>query len=396
MNCQVCDNKFNSTNRKSVKCTSCDYTCCRVCIKTFLLEKFENFKCLNCREEWNRDFICDNFEKSFVNNTYKSHREEVLYLKEATAFQATQPYVEKEIEIEDINEKQEQLRIKFSREITDLEAKKRNLLNSNIITRREFIRQCPNTDCKGFLNNVLKCGICQKYSCSQCREIKEENHVCDPQIVESVKYIKDTSKPCPKCSSLIHKISGCDHMWCSQCHVSFDWRTLKIIPDSRNTNPHFIEYMRNRNITDDQNNNCGGTFDLLFVRRFRNDRYYTIASNIFHTQEIQFPRFNSDRLNDNLRLRIDFMRNKISKEKFKQEIQKREKNTLKKQEIYNVLQLWINCSYEILNRFLVKQENIEEELVNLKNYVNNHLKDISKKYNCVKYQINDMYEFKTN
>ena len=63
---------------------------------------------------------------------------------------------------------------------------------------------------------------------------------------------KDTKK-CPTCYSLIHKIDGCDQMWCTQCKTAFSWNTLKI--ENKVHNPHFYEYLRanNHNVPRDIN-----------------------------------------------------------------------------------------------------------------------------------------------
>ena len=36
------------------------------------------------------------------------------------------------------------------------------------------------------------------------------------------------SKPCPNCYIPIFKLSGCNQMFCTNCHVVFDWISLKI------------------------------------------------------------------------------------------------------------------------------------------------------------------------
>jgi hypothetical protein len=63
--CNVCAEKYNKTKRAQVTCR-CDYSACRSCIKTYLLNKIENAHCMNCKVEWDRQFMTDNFEKSFM------------------------------------------------------------------------------------------------------------------------------------------------------------------------------------------------------------------------------------------------------------------------------------------------------------------------------------------
>lgn len=54
---------------------------------------------------------------------------------------------------------------------------------------------------------------------------------------------KDT-KPCPKCASMIFRISGCNDMWCTVCHTSFDWVSGQIIINRHIHNPHMVDWVR--------------------------------------------------------------------------------------------------------------------------------------------------------
>jgi hypothetical protein len=40
---------------------------------------------------------------------------------------------------------------------------------------------------------------------------------------ETLRYIKDTSKPCPRCKVPTHKSEGCNHMRCSRCQEEWCW-----------------------------------------------------------------------------------------------------------------------------------------------------------------------------
>ena len=60
------------------------------------------------------------------------------------------------------------------------------------------------------LNNYL-CVLCKSVSCSECREIvvDEHTHECSQETLATVKFIEESSKPCPSCASPIYKIEGC-------------------------------------------------------------------------------------------------------------------------------------------------------------------------------------------
>jgi len=76
---------------------------------------------------------------------------------------------------------------------------------------------------------------------------KEDEHVCKDENIKSAELIKKETKGCPKCGVRIFKISGCDQMWCTECKVAFSWNTGKMVVNVSIHNPHYYEYMKNNN-----------------------------------------------------------------------------------------------------------------------------------------------------
>ena len=70
----------------------------------------------------------------------------------------------------------------------------------------------------------------------------DAQHTCNPDVRATAQLLDNDTRPCPRCSSLIHKIDGCDHMWCTQCHVSFSWDKGTI--ETSRHNPHYYEWQR--------------------------------------------------------------------------------------------------------------------------------------------------------
>lgn len=266
---------------------------------------------------------------------------------------------------------------------------------------------------------------------------EKESHVCDKDIVESVKLLEKDSKPCPKCTSLIFKIKGCDQMYCVECHTAFSWNTLKIESGVIH-NPHFFEYQRMTNggvvPRNQMEIQCGRELDNIFVSNLiekivplpdnwrrqvingdviyynqRNVRcnakeindetildIIEICRQVIHIRFVEQPRFTTEvRLYSNMRLRIDFMRNKISRDEMKKILQKREKENTKKTELSNVLGMYVSCMTDLFYRLYDEKDlvKIKKETVELKKYVNDCFKKISKTYNCKQYFIDKKFHF---
>ena len=160
----------------------------------------------------------------------------------------------------------------FSRDIINLNARKNKLISGSNKDKLQFIRNCGKTNCKGLLSTKWICGTCKTKYCKHCgeekgiandaeiidNEEKEEieveetksqelgEHVCDPNLVETMKAIQKETKACPKCGINIYKIEGCNQMWCINCHTAFDWNTRRI-ENGRIHNPHFYDWQRKMN-----------------------------------------------------------------------------------------------------------------------------------------------------
>ena len=123
---------------------------------------------------------------------------------------------------------------------------KQNLGASAVV---KYIFQCDNPDCKnGLVSNEYMCVLCGSEYCKSCwknltyeREKKNiTDHVCDPNDVATVNQLIDETKPCPKCACRTKKVSGCAHVFCNNCHTSFDWNTNRISP--KFSNPDLADY----------------------------------------------------------------------------------------------------------------------------------------------------------
>jgi len=214
MECAICTEKFNKTTRDKINCEYCDFEACRDCCKKWVLSETTP-KCMNtaCDRTWTRKFISNKFPKSFINNELKEHREDVLLQQEIALLPETQPFVEEEIRKENINNEILTLRRRQFEIENQIITLRSNLYNRTVTERREFIRECPDEECRGFLSTAWKCGICEKWTCPDCHEIKGHNrdsdHICDPDNIATAQLLSKDTKPCPKCRTSIFKIDGC-------------------------------------------------------------------------------------------------------------------------------------------------------------------------------------------
>lgn len=432
-NCNICIEKYNKTKKAKIIC-SCEFESCRSCAKEYIIDRIKNnleeAHCMSCKIQWTRKFLYDNFEKSFINNVYHIHYENLLVERELSLLQITQPYVEKEIIIDNYKDKLNNLeaksramekeflqkRINISHERHKIKNEMQEIINKfNNTQVKEFVRKCPNNNCHGFLEKYegcYKCSLCNNYSCGDCYELLEnliENHICDKDILESVKLLQKDSKPCPKCSSMIYKINGCDQIFCVECHTAWNWETGNLITYNIH-NPHYFEYIREQNSGITPRNPldvlCGREIDEHFVimlintikpNSSENELFICeVAKNILQIRFREIPKFQDENHDDYCRqLRINYMRNKINKEEFKQLIKKRNKEYNKKKEIFDILITFINCMTDIFY-ILVDNKNYDNSIkamILLKNHTNEFLEDVSRTYNCKYYFINDEFIF---
>lgn len=489
--CNVCAEKYNKTKKCKVVCNKCDFEVCRECAKKYLVDLKDEFNCMSCKQVWHREFLSINFEKVFMSKLYKLHRENILFNREMSMMQATQPYVVREINKEKNKYEQIELKLKYKIElikkvktflgtlqfeepcqdssncvgiiggleygVCNVCKKQRNLIikcprsscngsysdfdkcdlcneinlmrlqykrdlelsaqkyveimlmncqledtNRNKgIQKKKFIRKCPKNDCRGFLSTALKCDLCENYACKDCHEIvglnRKANHTCLEENVKSVQLLMKDSKACPKCSSLTYKISGCSQIWCIECHTAWDWNTGKI-DLGKIHNPHYHEYIRKNSIQmAGDRNNCAVDGDFRFnLFNLSNNNYYLqeIARCVLHIHEVERRRFSRrDRLENNLQLRIDFMRNKITEKDFKKKIQIKEKKNEKYIQIDNVLEMYVMCMRDILYSQKPLLNDYFTEIENLRQYTNECFVNIGKTFNSKVYKINNNFYF---
>ena len=410
--CQVCTETFTKQLRRKVTCPFCDYECCSSCAQRYILGS-PAANCMNCHRAWTRKMLIDMFTRVFVDRDYRRARSDVLFELEKSMFPETMPNVELEMlkrrnmrKIWDNNRTRDAIyqRVGYFRGLSEqipdmLEIRRLELVNEvlqreieNVKIKkepaREFVQPCSRNGCNGFLSTAWKCRVCDRYTCKDCHEPVEDLHECNPDTVKSVQQIKSDSKPCPKCASVIFKVSGCDQMYCTSCHTAFSWRTGKI-ELGRIHNPHYYEYQRqrgqlNREIGDIQ---CGGLPDAYALNWTPND-VRQFHRHLLEFQQYQLPQYVVGEVTAfdlNLRARVNFLTNDMNEDSFKDELYRKDKDIAKKREIGMVGTTCLQIMSDIYNK-LVGTHDLDifrAEILGSAGYCNELFADISRVYNCV-------------
>jgi uncharacterized small protein (DUF1192 family) len=292
----------------------------------------------------------------------------------------------------------------------------RNTESGKAKAERKFVHKCPSADCAGFLNTSWECGLCNTKACKDCREpvTDADTHVCNPDTVETVKAIAKEAKPCPKCGTLISKISGCDQMWCTQCQTAFSWNTGNIETTIIH-NPHYFQWMRESGKTiprrDAPGDGCNIEFRLDQVFRGRVSlikkpicRLSTIENHRRHYGQTVVRRLQA-RLREyeddewRRRLRVQRLVNEITEEEWKIKLQRKEKAYHKERAQLQLIDMYVNVCRDILAQLVddaseESSSRILDQWKELKQFVDDERLKINKSYGCTSPDIFDRSLFK--
>lgn len=196
-------------------------------------------------------------------------------------------------------------------------------------------------------------------------------------------------------------------MFCTQCHSAFSWITGRIETKIIH-NPHYFQYLREqanggeipRNPLD---NPCadimpeGEAFNGQMIHyiqaQLRNMPSFTIMGEnenikifeeVFRIMQlcnhiVAYNLHNVPNINDNLDLRIQYMMNDLSLERYKQLLHSREKQHEKNHEFDMIFRTYVTVARDIILNFvnlptkedrIDKQQDVYNELMNLFKYIN--------------------------
>lgn len=352
MECVVCVTPYNDV-RKPVACVRCNYTCCKKCVSTYLLQSVNEPHCMNCRTHFNREFLMNAMSNSWVNTKLRPWREKVMLEQQIAMIPTTMNYIERmqkqtalHDDISAIDREIEAIDNEYRSRINKLYRKKRIIVRNlssldyeleyvanqsqpdelrrnmrvpiDMIANSEtesksdteliphqFYGRCAIETCDGFVNRSWNCIKCNEKTCAKCHahvakkddedavedQLRQEltsisiedeevdeivaksGHKCDPNDVETVRMINKTSRSCPSCFIPIHRIDGCDQMWCVQCHTAFSYRTGEIINEGVIHNPHYVDWLNNGPRENLNIGGCGQDLEYGLILEIATNRY---------------------------------------------------------------------------------------------------------------------------
>ncbi len=361
MECPICIEEIKEN--QDFKCFSCNGTYCLDCMKTYLIGCNEDPHCLNCRAAISYDQFVNKFDMKWRLGNYKKHKEKILLDKELALMPVTVGYLERLNNIEKLKDE----KAKLAQKMYEIDIQIHNLLGNvkkETVVKYEWTQACPLEGCRGYLNASHECAVCNKTFCKSCLEEKKTDHECDEALVETMKLIKKESKPCPKCSEFISKISGCDQMFCTNCGTAFSWKTGNIEKGIIH-NPHahqffqnnpdaYNMYMQNRNqpngnVVGNGNNPCrdlvprtmdfhklsfGQTIEAQIKQRIMDYRRHVAEFNQYREGQIERELASIDNNQD---LRLKFIKKEIDEKHFKVTLHMRNKKHLFRQQVHEVI-----------------------------------------------------------
>lgn len=443
--CQICAETLNKTTRMPVQCVGCEFVCCRECLSTFLLEEAQPH-CMNpeCGVELTDDFLESNFTKVWMKEVWLPNRSKLTLDREKSRLQSTQYIVEilngKEKTQETIQELyarrrelweqmraiDEEVRVhKIRVEDAEMALQGRRLMQSEG-EKKQFVKKCPGDNCKGFLSTRWHCTLCGIHVCNKCHAIKTEgeDHECNPDDVESVKLLANDSKPCPKCSVMIHRYEGCMQCWCTQCHTGFDWRTLKI-ETGRIHNPHYFSWLREQEGGVPREEDRCDWGELIPLNPIRNQlemikpppstrvnqetgvstpmwiEWQELSRNVYeayrlmnHVRYDEMHRYRDDADANEMKkqsMRIKYLMNRISEENWLRELIVMEKVSKRKADYRALLEMLTQCMSDIFRQQVMNKQFDMNPINTLIRYYNPQMASLARKYGTKAIMLHEIY-----
>lgn len=315
LECEICCLPVRSV----VTCPGCAWKCCKKCTEIYVLSGKE--ECMKCHHAFSLPFLHSIYGSKWMSGKFNRHRVDVWVEKETARLPECMHLVndykrtlelDREIKAlrgklvkcentyggyfmdEDLVKYRERAFV-YSHQIGVAE-QELNALHERVYGKSNpkvttFIQGCPVDGCKGLVSDDYVCILCGERVCRNCMEPVHSGR-CSDECVASVREIKCSTKPCPKCAIPVYKVDGCDQMWCVECKTAFGWTSGKI-DEGTIHNPHYFQWLRTQtkgDIPRDAGRCDRVTHDMLLDRLDMDGEYWEItAGRIFGTLDIITP-----------------------------------------------------------------------------------------------------------
>lgn len=394
MECPICVEETS----KTIACPSCNKEACFVCIENYIKNiKGDNIKCLFCNNVWTPLFLQKNFPlyMIFGQGVVRKHTEKIIFEKEKALLPATQLVVAQNKQKEALLEERHLLKQRL-REINNELLGITKSRPKPVSDEPKLICGCPSNECRGFIINPgYSCGLCNIKICKMCHVTLDNDnntkHVCKETDIESVKFLKKDTKPCPSCSAPSKKTEGCSQVWCLVCHKAWNWNTREIERGYVHATDYY-NYMRanglaipQRRQNDQQDDNVDhqcGYIDFQIIndlpivlgklnKHIGEDKSQQLIAIFQKFGEYQYYIYERPSNQD---LRIKYLLGSIDEMKWKALLLRREKEALLKQEIFNMITSFKNVLQDLITEFVqnARKNNLDKVDININSILGFH------------------------
>jgi len=421
--CSICVEPFNKRTRIRIACPTCEVETCSHCIKHFLTNNTITPKCMTCNARWTMEFLRKTLTKSFMDTHYKKHQTGCLLSEADTRIPIFQEELEKQRRIAEKHKEILDLETKIKKMQASITEKYRecSVIRNGTTEKKErevFFMACPRVDCRGRVSSAYKCGLCTHWFCPECHGDKgterDGEHECTEDNRETVKLLKQNTKPCPKCFMGIFKVNGCDQMWCVSCHTCFSWNTGHVLT-GRVHNPHYFDFMR-------RNNNghvpravgdipCGGLPTIYEVQtrvngwlgsslfgEQKSKQIMDMYRMVVHMSDVSIPRLHGQTAEtDDVQIGVSYLKKAISREEWGQMLFLRARKRERSQQWLDLFQMAVDTSSSLFRDLVGNQRDCDgtlSELNELIVYTNNHIDVLNKQYGTKRKHITSSGDFR--
>jgi hypothetical protein len=294
-----------------------------------------------------------------------------------------------------------------------------------------YLRPCAREDCPGHIQSRTGiCATCEGVTCIHCNiplplstvghegHEGREGHECREEDKEHWNLIKSSTKPCPGCRTRITKISGCDQMWCPQCHTAFRWST-GVIERGAIHNPEYYRWMFGGQTPAPRNINgaggeggeyllgCGDVDMLPHATTLRNvlqrnvaetgnerewnEKLQKIHQKISHLQRVEIPNFQDGIGSETgyrtkkFEFRLKYLSKEISAKEFEKNLYRLAKAHRKTQEHNRILETFNILCTEAFHNYIrqprvITKKNLLDNIQHIQNISNIAIQELNTTY----------------